>query len=119
MEPGDFQTWLNRGGISDTMAKSGAKLFRELGCSGCHMGSTVVRAPRLEGIYGKPVPLQDGHIVTADDKYIRDSILLPASQVAAGFEPVMPTFQGHITEDELVQLIAFIKSLANQQPEQQ
>jgi cytochrome c oxidase subunit II len=105
--------------VGDTLAQSGARLFRELGCSGCHLGSPAIRAPRLEGLYGKLVPLSNGQVVRADDQYIRDSILLPASQIAAGYEPLMPTFQGHVTEEELFQLIAYVKSLANLQPEGQ
>jgi cytochrome c oxidase subunit II len=118
MEPVSYQAWLAQGSPGDTLVQSGARLFRELGCSGCHMGTGTVRAPRLEGVYGKLVPLQDGQVVKADDMYIRDSILLPASQVAAGYEPVMPTFQGHITEEELLQLVAYVKSLGNRQPEE-
>jgi cytochrome c oxidase subunit 2 len=117
MEPAQYQEWLVRGSAGDTLAQTGARLFRELGCSGCHLGNAVVRAPQLEGLYGKLVPLQNGQIVRADDKYLRDSILLPASQVAAGYETVMPTYQGHISEEELLQLVAYIKSLANQSSE--
>ena len=78
------------------------------------MGSSIVRAPRLEGLYGKPVPLQDGQIVIADDQYIRDSILLPASQIAAGYrQRHARPLQGRISEEELLQIIAYIKSLAD------
>jgi cytochrome c oxidase subunit 2 len=115
-EPREYQAWLTTGGQSDTMVASGERLFRELGCSGCHMGSTVIRAPRLEGLYGKPVPLEGGPIVTGDDQYIRDSILLPASQIAAGYSNAMPSFQGHISEEQLLQVIAYIKSLGNARP---
>ena len=62
------------------------------------------------------MPLSDGTFVRADDKYIRDSILLPASQIAAGYQPVMPSFEGHISEEHLLQLIAYIKSLGNETP---
>jgi cytochrome c oxidase subunit 2 len=65
----------------------------------------------LEGVYGHPVPLEGGAFVNADERYIRDSILLPQSQVVAGYKPVMPTFQGHISEDELLKVIAYIKAL--------
>jgi len=116
MTPAEYQDWLARGSLGNTLAQSGGRLFRTLGCSGCHEGNGPVRAPRLEGLYGKLVPLQGKQIVRADDKYLRDSILLPASQITAGYEPLMPTFQGHITEEELFQLIAYIKSLANQSP---
>jgi cytochrome c oxidase subunit 2 len=62
------------------------------------------------------VPLSDGTFVRADDKYIRDSILLPASQIVVGYQPLMPTYEGHISEDELLQLIAYIKSIGNETP---
>jgi cytochrome c oxidase subunit 2 len=117
MNPADYEEWLNQGVVGDSLAQSGARLYRELGCSGCHVGPSTVRAPRLEGLYGRMVPLQNGQFVRANDQYIRDSILLPNSQVTAGYEPVMPTFQGRITEDELFQLIAYIKSAANTPPE--
>jgi cytochrome c oxidase subunit 2 len=118
MEPARYQQWLNQGSVGDTLAQSGGRLYRELGCSGCHAGNATVRAPRLEGLYGKLVPLQSGQMVRADDKYLRDSILLPASQVTAGYDPLMPTYQGHITEEALLKLIAYIKSLANKSPEE-
>jgi len=119
MEPAAYQDWLNRGDVGDSLAQSGANLFRTLGCSGCHIGKGTVRSPPLEGLYGKLVPLQNGEVVRADDKYIRDSILLPQSQIAAGYEPLMPTFQGHISEEQLFLLLAYIKSIADQQPKEQ
>jgi len=115
MDPAEYEEWLSTGHPGDTLVKAGERLFRELGCSGCHMGSTQVRAPPLEGLYGKPVPLQSGEVVRADEKYIRDSILLPQSQVTAGYEPVMPSFQGHITEEQILELIAYIKTLGTKQ----
>jgi cytochrome c oxidase subunit 2 len=114
MEPAEYESWLSREDVGGTLASEGAKLFRELGCSGCHMGQSTVRAPPLEGLYGKPVPLQDGSTVIADEGYIRDSILLPKSQIAAGYEPVMPSFAGRVGEDELIRLVAYIKSLADE-----
>ncbi len=117
LPPAQYQEWLHQGSVGDTLAQSGERLFRELGCSGCHVGKGTVRAPRLEGLYGKLVPLTDGRVVRADDRYIRDSILLPASEVAGGYEPLMPTFQGHISEEELFQLIAYLKSIGDKQPE--
>jgi len=111
MPPAEYEKWLAAGRPQSTLVQGGERLFRELGCSGCHMGSTQIRAPRLEGLYGKPVPLQGGQIIRADEKYIRDSILLPNSQVTAGYEPLMPTYAGHVSEEELLQLISYIKSL--------
>jgi cytochrome c oxidase subunit 2 len=112
MEPHDFETWLSHQQAPGTLAREGADLFRQLGCSGCHVGQGTVRAPSLDGLFGKPVPLQDGTVVVADDRYIRDSILMPASQVAAGYAPVMPSFAGRVSEDELIRLVAYIKSLS-------
>ena len=116
MEPADYARWLTEQGPSNSLARKGESLFRTLGCSGCHENSTAVHAPSLSGLYGKPVPLSDGSIVTADEKYIRNSILLPRSQVAAGYQPIMPSFQGRVSEAQLLQLVAYIKSLAGQHP---
>jgi cytochrome c oxidase subunit 2 len=118
MEPAAYQAWLTRRSVNDTLAQSGARLFRELGCSGCHVGNSVVRSPSLEGLYGKLVPLQNGDIVRADDRYLRDSILLPASQITAGYENLMPTFQGRLTEEELFELIAYLKRLGSKRSEE-
>ncbi len=115
MEPADYEAWLGAGRPADTLVASGERLFRTLGCSGCHMGNSIVHAPRLEGIFGKPVPLTGGQIVVADEQYIRDCILLQ-SQIPAGYQPVMPRFAGHVSEQELLQLIAYIKSLADKSP---
>jgi cytochrome c oxidase subunit 2 len=112
LQDAEFEQWLTQQSAADTLASQGAKLFRQLGCSGCHTPGSVVRAPPLEGIYGKPVPLQDGRTVIADEAYIRDCILVPHTQVVAGYEPLMPSFAGKVSEDELVSLVAYIKSLA-------
>jgi cytochrome c oxidase subunit 2 len=111
MDPKDYEAWLQGGTVQESMVQGGERLFREKGCSGCHAGNSSVRAPLLNGVFGGPVPLDDGSVITADDMYIRDSILLPKKQVVAGFKPVMPTFQGQLSEEELFQLIAYIKSL--------
>jgi cytochrome c oxidase subunit II len=116
MAPADFQNWLARGSPKNTLAQSGEKLFRKLGCSGCHVNSQAVHAPPLEGLYGKMVPLSDQTFVVADEKYLRDAILLPTSQIAAGYQPLMPAFQGRISEEQLLQLIAYLKSIGNESP---
>ncbi len=112
----DYQRWLTDNATSPTLPTQGRELFTQYGCAGCHMGSSSVRAPRLEGVFGGPVPLNDGTVVTADEQYIRDSILEPKKQVVAGFEPRMPSFAGQIPEDDLIRLIAYIKSLASAEP---
>lgn len=111
MSPAGYAAWLGKNRPDDTLAQTGEKLFRELGCSGCHVNSSAVHAPPLEGLYGRMVPLSDGSFVQADDKYIRDSILLPKSQIVAGYQPIMPTFQGHVNEEQILELIAYIKSI--------
>ncbi|MDG3008184.1 cytochrome c oxidase subunit II [Paludisphaera mucosa] len=116
MEPADYEAWLSEKGVGPSQAEEGGRLFVQHHCAGCHRGSQTVQAPRLEGVYGKPVPIQDGkdvHFVTADDRYIRDSILLPKDQVVAGYEPIMPSFKDQISETDLLKIIAYIKSIAN------
>jgi cytochrome c oxidase subunit 2 len=111
MKPSEYEQWLRTGAPEEPLAAAGERLFQRLGCSGCHSPNSVVRAPLLDGIYGKPVPLQSGHVVLADESYIRDSILLPQKDIVAGYAPVMPSFQGRISEEELMQIIAYIRSL--------
>ncbi len=113
MKKNDYQQWLTSGDQSESPAREGARLFREYGCSGCHAGSRVVRAPSLVGLYGSVVPLKDGKTTTADDQYLRDSILLPESQIVAGYDAVMPSYQGKLSEEALFSLIAYIKSLGS------
>ena len=110
-----YARWLEAHSTGETMAARGAALFRGLGCSGCHGTNAAVHAPPLEGLYGHPVPLESGGTVIADERYLRDSILLPASEVAAGYAPVMPSFAGQVSESEILELIAYIKSLADKE----
>ncbi|ORE98886.1 cytochrome c oxidase subunit II [Aurantimonas sp. 22II-16-19i] len=112
MSKEDYADWLTRQPEGDDLQEDGRRLFVSKGCAGCHYGSSKVRAPRLAGVYGSSVPLADGQVVTADDQYIRDSILQPRRDIVAGFEPIMPSFAGALTEGELVSLTAYIRSLA-------
>lgn len=112
MSPADYQGWLNQAATDETLAARGARLFRSYGCSGCHGANSAVRAPSLAGIFGRPVPLSDGSTTIADERYIRDSILMPRRQVAAGYEPIMPSFAGRILEEDLIAVIAYIQSLS-------
>ena len=116
MEPTQYAEWIRNGGAMGTFAATGQKLFQELGCTTCHRFDTQGRGPNLVGVYGKPVLLSDGTTLTADDAYVRESILNPGAKVVAGFQPIMPSFQGLVTEDQLLSLIAYVKSL--QMPEQ-
>jgi cytochrome c oxidase subunit 2 len=107
-----YAGWLTTSGGGQTLAAQGKTLFVRYGCAGCHLGGGTVRAPSLNGLYGSPVPLSDGTTVIADDRYIRDSIVQPKSQVVASYEPIMPSFANVIPEDDLVRLVAYIHSLA-------
>jgi len=116
MEPAAYEAWLMHGETGPSLAQSGERLYRELGCSGCHENSTIVHAPPLAGLFGRTVPLQTGQFVTADEGYLRDSILLPARDIAAGYTNDMPSFQGRVNEEQLLDLIAYIKSLGAPTP---
>lgn len=111
MTPVQFAAWLEAGGSTSDLAARGAALFRNHGCSGCHGPNSPVPAPGLTGVYGHPVHLSDGRTLIADDGYIRDSILLPDKDIVAGFQPVMPSFAGQLGEEEILALIAYLKSL--------
>jgi cytochrome c oxidase subunit 2 len=108
MAPAAFSQWLQEGNQNPSLAAQGFELFRQLGCSGCHVNSTV-HAPDLRGVYGRVVHLSDGRTVVADEAYLRDSILLPKRDVVAGYEPIMPSFQGQVDEGQLNALITYLK----------
>jgi cytochrome c oxidase subunit 2 len=110
----DYTNWLARNGTSNTLVAQGHALFIRYGCDGCHGGRGTVRAPPLVGLYGSPVPLSDGTTIVADDAYIRDSILRPRKQIVASFAPVMPSFNGVISEDDLLKIVSYVESLAPQ-----
>jgi len=112
MTPTEYSDWLAANPSQGSLAAQGEALFREYGCSGCHGASSTVHAPQLEGLFGRPVNLSNGTQVTADARYIRDSILLPARQVVAGYTPIMPSFKGQLSEEDILKLVAYIRSLA-------
>lgn len=115
MEPTQYQAWLSGGATEGSLAAAGQKLFQDLACHTCHRGDTQGRGPVLDGLFGKAVQLQNGQTITADENYIRESILNPSAKLVAGFQPLMPTFQGLVSEEQVLQLIAYIKSLETQQ----
>jgi cytochrome c oxidase subunit II len=116
MEPADYQAWLSgsNNGATLTPAQAGGQLFNTLACAKCHFPNNTGRCPTLRGVYGSRVLLNNGQTVTADDSYIRESIIQPAAQVVKGYQPIMPSFQGLVTEEQLLQLIAYIKSIGPQ-----
>ena len=116
MEPAAFQNWLQDGGANLSLASEGGRLFASYGCAGCHDQGSTVRAPSLVGLYDRPVPMEGGGTVIADDGYIRDKILMPDQHLIAGYKQMMPAFKGIIPEDDLIRLIAYVKA---QQPGRQ
>jgi len=112
MEPRDYEAWMSGGAANQPLAVTGEKLFTELGCVTCHRSDTQGRGPNLVGVFGKPVLLEDGRTVTADENYVRESILEPAAKIVKGFKPVMPTFQGQVSDEQLNALVEYVKSLA-------
>jgi cytochrome c oxidase subunit 2 len=113
MEPAAYEGWLAAHANVPTMASRGERRYHELGCDGCHGALAAVHAPKLEGLFGKPVPLRDGRTVLADERFIRDAVLLPNEDVPAGYEASMPSFRGQISEEELLEIIEYVKSKGN------
>jgi cytochrome c oxidase subunit 2 len=111
MQPAQYEAWMS-GGTTGPLSATGEKVFAELGCVTCHRSDTQGRGPNLQGLFGKPVLLQDGRTVTADENYVRESILDPGAKIVNGFKPVMPTFQGLVSEEQLNALVAYVKSLS-------
>jgi cytochrome c oxidase subunit 2 len=118
MEPAEYQAWLSGGAGEGSLASTGAKLFADLACNTCHRADAQGRGPVLEGLFGRTVSLQSGDTITADEAYVRESILNPSAKVVAGFQPIMPTFQGLVSEEQLLALVEYVKSL-QAQPETQ
>jgi cytochrome c oxidase subunit II len=112
MEPADFQAWLSGGPATASPVAAGEKLFQDLACSTCHLQNGTGRGPVLAGIYGKSIELQGGGTATVDEAYLRESIVNPQAKIVSGFQPIMPTFQGLVTEEQLLQLIAYVRSLS-------
>ncbi|RYF49116.1 MAG: cytochrome c oxidase subunit II [Cytophagaceae bacterium] len=119
LEPAGYARWLAAQQPTESMAAAGARLFTARGCSGCHSPNAAVRAPLLTGIYNKPVALANGSVIIAGEQYMQDSILLPQKEITAGYEPVMPTYQGVLSEEEVMQLVAYLKSLTNEKGAEQ
>jgi mono/diheme cytochrome c family protein len=111
MEPAAYARWLGRAAVSGSMVTQGQQLFTDRGCSGCHGSNATIHAPNLEGLFGSVVHLQNGNSVIANESYIRDSILLPVKDIVAGFAPIMPSFQDQLSEQQVLELIEYIKSI--------
>ena len=112
MTPADYQAWLSGGTPGETLASAGAKRFVEQACNTCHGEQKGARGPSLSGLFGRTVRMQSGQTLVADEGYIRESIVNPQAKLLEGYPPIMPTYQGLISEEGLLQLTAYIKSLS-------
>ncbi len=111
MEPNDYQTWLSGGAAQGSLASAGEKLFADLACNTCHRPDAQGRGPVLNGLFGTTQALLSGETAVVDEAYVRESILSPAAKVTVGYQPIMPTFQGQVSEERLLELIEYVKSL--------
>jgi cytochrome c oxidase subunit 2 len=111
LSPEDYEKWTQESTSGMSLAQSGERLFASMGCNACHSGNAAARGPNLAGVYGSKLQLTNGSAVLVNDAYLRDAILSPSQHVTAGFAPIMPTYQGQINEDGLIDLVEYIKSL--------
>jgi len=120
MEPNAYQQWLSGGGSGSggSLTMRGEHLFQQLACVTCHVNDGSGRGPSLAGVFGGKVNLADGRTVTADETYVRESILTPQAKLVAGYRPIMPTFQGLVSEESLMSLIEYVKSQSGRGPAQ-
>ena len=111
MSPNDYATWLAGGEKTESMAEQGARLYSQFGCASCHGADSAGRGPSLAGIYGKPEKTQDGQTRVVDEALIRQALVNPGSIHLAGYQQIMPTYQGQIDDEQILQLVAYVKSL--------
>jgi cytochrome c oxidase subunit 2 len=115
-EPDEYERWLAGGAPGESVEQAGEKVFQASGCPTCHVADGTGLGPSLLGVYGNPVKLTTGETVTADDAYLRESILLPKAKIVLGYSPIMPSFQGQMTDEQLSNVIAYLRALAKAQP---
>ena len=115
-EPDEYERWLAGGAPGESMEQAGEKVYQASGCPTCHLADGTGLGPSLLGVFGHPVKLTTGETVTADDAYMRESIVLPKAKVVLGYSPIMPSFQGQLTEEQLNNVIAYLRALGKAQP---
>src|ERR1700726_1415132 len=113
LSPEDYEKWTQGSTSGTSLAKNGERLFASMGCNACHSGSAAARGPNLAGVYGSKLQLASGSQVLVNDAYLRDAILNPSQHITAGYAPIMPTYQGQISEDGLIDLVEYIKAMQN------
>jgi cytochrome c oxidase subunit 2 len=111
MLPEDYQKWLQSSTSGMSLAQNGERLFASMGCNACHSGTAAARGPNLARVYGSKLQLANGSEVLVNDAYLRDAILNPSEHITAGYAPIMPTYQGQVSEDGLIDLVEYIKGL--------
>jgi cytochrome c oxidase subunit 2 len=116
MSPEEYEQWLGGGVPGETPVQAGERVFNQLGCHTCHRAASGGQGPTLVGVFGRPVRLQSGGETVVDEAYLRESILYPNAKVVAGYPPIMPTFQGQVSEEDILHILAYIRSLGMQQP---
>jgi cytochrome c oxidase subunit 2 len=118
MEPKDFDNWLSGNANQTSPSAAGQSMFESLGCASCHGANAEGgRGPALLGLFGSNVVLGSGQTVRADEGYLRESITNPQAKIVTGFGPIMPSFQGQVNEEQLLNLVAYVKSLSTAKPE--
>jgi cytochrome c oxidase subunit 2 len=111
MEPAEYEQWIAAQSRGESLSAVGQRLFVEMRCDTCHAPGSGTRGPSLVDLFGRTVALEGGRPVSVDEAYLRESVLNPRAKVVAGFQPVMPTFQGQVNEEQVLALIAYIKTL--------
>lgn len=111
MQPNEYQAWISNSTSGTSLAQNGERLYASLGCNACHSGDAAARGPNLAAVYGTRLQLENGSYVEANDAFLRDTILNPSMHVTKGFAPIMPTYQGQISEEGLIDLVEYIKNL--------
>lgn len=111
MTPDNYKKWLDSSTSGSSLAQNGERLFASLSCSACHNSRPDARGPNLVGVFGSKLTLTDGETITVDDAYLRQAILNPSQHVTQGYAPIMPTYQGQISEEGVIDLVQYIKSL--------
>jgi cytochrome c oxidase subunit 2 len=111
LSPADYKKWTQDSTSGMSLAQNGERLFASMGCNACHSGNAAARGPDLSGVYGSKLQLTNGSQVLVNDAYLRDAILNPSQHVTAGYAPIMPTYQGQISEDGLIDLVEYLKGL--------
>ena len=111
LTPEDYQRWTQGSTSGMSLAQNGERLFASMGCNACHSGNAAARGPNLAGVYGSKLQLTNGSEVLVNEAYLRDAILNPSQHITAGYSPIMPTYQGQVSEDGLIDLVEYIKGL--------